>query len=183
MYKASAYLAYMQFLKVACDAYGKDFFRSHYSSLSSLARTQIEKTEFLKALQAGDQSVGESNDLGEVKTAVLFQVLSCLNGEWISVFCSDDKDACAGMVQFDGVSCLRVLSLFWYLKTMQGLTKSMVNDFYQAYIATLSSSQSTFTVVEAGLVGRHIKVPFDRFFEDLYNDKFQLQKTGLLKYI
>ncbi len=45
----------------------------------------------MKELERLDIEVGKKNNLGEIKSFVLLQVLSVMLGEQIYVFCSDDK--------------------------------------------------------------------------------------------
>ena len=46
--------------------------------------------------------MGKKNNLGEIKSFVLLQVLSVMLGEQIYVFCSDDKNARNGAASFEG---------------------------------------------------------------------------------
>ena len=183
VYGLSCYLFYMQFLKDACDAYGKDYFLTHYEELSAFNSIGIEKSEFLKALEKGDQSIGEHHDLGEIKTAVLFQMLSNFYGEQVYVFCSDDRRARNGMTQFSGISCLSILTVFWWLCKKCDLPRESVQPFYDSYVASLADTQTCFYVVEKSPIGRFIRVPCSQVLNDLYSDKFQTLRNGMLKYI
>ena len=84
---------YTQMLKLACDAFSKDYFSEHYRVLEEADYTVISREDYLKELERLDIEVGKKNNLGEIKSFVLLQVLSVMLGEQIYVFCSYDKNA------------------------------------------------------------------------------------------
>lgn len=183
VYGDSCFLFYMGFLNRACAAYSKDYYSTHYKELSALDSARFDKKEFLVALEKGDQSVGKDNDLGEIKTAVLLQVLSNLRGEQIYIFCSDDRNARNGITQFPDISCLSILSIFWWLKKECDLPKEKAQEYYNSYVGTLAESQTSFAVVESGSMNRFKKIPVAKVFEEIYDDKFLLLRNGMLKYV
>ena len=181
-YGESSYWVYSQFLKTACDAYSKDLFTTHYSSVATIDPDGVTEDVFLKAISEGDESVGRGNDLGEIKTAVLLQTLSRLRGENIHVFYSDDQNARKGMIQFDDVSCISILSAFVQLKNEGKITREEAQPLFDSYLSTLAPTQKSFTVVEADPVGRHQKVAFENVFQDIFDDKFHILPIGMLRY-
>lgn len=183
VYGDSCYVFYMNFLNKACAVYTKDYYSTHYKDLGALDPAQIDKKEFLIALENGDQSVGEDHDLGEIKTAVLLQVLSNLHGEQIYIFCSDDRNARNGITRFPGISCLSILSIFWWLKNECDLPKDKAKVYFDSYITTLAESQTTFKVVESGSMDRFKKIVVTEVFEEIYDDRFLLLRNGMLKYV
>lgn len=92
---------YTQMLKLACDAFSKDYFSEHYRALEEADYTVISREDYLKKLERLDIEVGKKNNLGEIKSFVLLQVLSVMLGEQIYVFCSDDKNARNGATNFE----------------------------------------------------------------------------------
>ncbi len=182
IYGSSCHLIYADYLKKACEAYDKDFFITHYSDLSLQNLITYNRKEFLHAISKGDASIGNDNDLGEIKSALLLQTLSTIMGKRIYVFCSDDRNARKGMLNFEDVICLSILSVFWSLKEAQVLTKEAAWPYFDSYTSSLASSQTTFRVIEAGTVGRFIKVPLVQLFDDLFENKFLLLRNGMLKY-
>ena len=92
---------YTQMLKLACDAFSKDYFSEHYRALEDADYATISNEDYLKELQLLDIEVGKKNNLGEIKSFVLLQVLSVMLGEQIYVFCSDDKNARNGATNFE----------------------------------------------------------------------------------
>lgn len=171
---------YIQFLREACAAYGKDYFATYYADLSSQQRTDMSREEFLEALSNGDASIGTKQDLGELKTAVLLQVLSNLNDAEMHVFCSDDKNARAGMTQFPNVSCMSILTAFWELKEL--MTKEELRLYYDSFVESLHPTQKGFKVIEANGTGRLLTITFEQFFEDLILGKMDALGTGMLRY-
>lgn len=92
---------YTQMLKLACDAFSKDYFSEHYQALEEADYAAISREDYLKELERLDIEVGKKNNLGEIKSFVLLQVLSVMLGEQIYVFCSDDKNARNGATNFE----------------------------------------------------------------------------------
>ncbi len=103
---------YTQRLKLACDAFSKDYFSEHYRALEDADYTTISKEDYLKELQLLVIEVGKKKNLGEIKSFVLLQVLSVMLGERIYVFCSDDKNARNEATNFEDVRCISLVSVF-----------------------------------------------------------------------
>ena len=100
---------YTQMLKLACDAFSKDYFSEHYRALEEADYAAISREDYLKELERLDIEVGKKNSLGEIKSFVLLQVLSVMLGEQIYVFCSDDKNARNGATNFEDVRCISLV--------------------------------------------------------------------------
>lgn len=62
---------YTQMLKLACDAFSKDYFSEHYWSLEEADYAAISREDYLKELERLDIEVGKKNNLGEIKSFVL----------------------------------------------------------------------------------------------------------------
>ena len=107
---------YTQMLKLACDAFSRNYFSEHYRALEDADYATISNEDYLKELERLDIEVGKKNNLGEIKSFVLLQVLSVMLGEQIYVFCSDDKNARNGATNFEDVRCISLVSVFSRLK-------------------------------------------------------------------
>lgn len=105
---------YTQMLKLACDAFSKDYFSEHYQALEEADYAAISREDYLKELERLDIEVGKKNNLGEIKSFVLLQVLSVMLGEQIYVFCSDDKNARNGATNFEDVRCISLVSVLLF---------------------------------------------------------------------
>ena len=103
---------YTQMLKLACDAFSKDYFSEHYRALEEADYAAISREDYLKELERLDIEVGKKNNLGEIKSFVLLQVLSVMLGEQIYVFCSDDKNARNGATNFEDIRCISLVSVY-----------------------------------------------------------------------
>lgn len=57
---------YTQMLKLACDAFSKDYFSEHYRALEEADYTVISREDYLKKLERLDIEVGKKNNLGEI---------------------------------------------------------------------------------------------------------------------
>lgn len=182
VYGLGCYPMYTTYLKEACNAFGTSHFSTHYGSLSSFDYNTQDKTTFLAEIAKGDTSVGIDNHLGEIKTYVLLQILANLNGEQIYMFYSDDGDARKGMIQFSGVSCFSVLSLFLQLKNENVLDKTQAQPYFTAYRSSLAPSQTQFRVMKADREGRIDRVLCEQVFEDIFDDKFEMLRNGMLRY-
>ena len=123
---------YTQMLKLACDAFSKDYFSEHYRVLE-------------------DIEVGKKNNLGEIKSFVLLQVLSVMLGEQIYVFCSDDKNARNGATNFEDVRCISLVSVFSRLKEESNWTLADAEPYIESLIAFYQDHhQTTFRVIAIG---------------------------------
>ena len=65
-------------LKLACDAFSKDYFSEHYRALEEADYATISREDYLKELERLDIEVGKKNNLGEIKSFVLLQVLAVM---------------------------------------------------------------------------------------------------------
>ena len=126
---------YTQMLKLACDAFSKDYFSEHYRVLEEADYTVISREDYLKELERLDIEVGKKNNLGEIKSFVLLQVLSVMLGEQIYVFCSDDKNARNGATNFEDVRCISLVSVFSRLKEESNLTLADAEPYIESLIA------------------------------------------------
>lgn len=71
---------YTQMLKLACDAFSRDYFSEHYRALEDADYATISNEDYLKELQLLDIEVGKKNNLGEIKSFVLKAHRSFLQG-------------------------------------------------------------------------------------------------------
>lgn len=178
-----ACVTYTQMLKLACDVFSKTYFPKYYQALELVDYETISVEDYLKELELFDSEVGKKNNLGEIKSFVLLQVLSIMYGEQIYVFCSDDKDARNGATNFEDVCCISLVSVFsrlkeeinWTIDDAKPYIESLVM-FYQNY------NQITFRVMEASEVRRLQQVPCRQVLEEIFAGKFIELKNGMLRY-
>ena len=102
IYAGSAEAVYADMLRNSCEAYKRGYFEENFTRLHELNYSATAKEPFLQALRADCDEIGTGKNLGELKSYVLFQMLSVKMGEQIYVFCSDDKNARNGIVSLGG---------------------------------------------------------------------------------
>ena len=174
---------YTQMLKLACDVFSKDYFSEHYRALEDADYTAISREDYLKELERLDIEVGKKNNLGEIKSFVLLQVLSVMLGEQIYVFCSDDRNARNGATNFEDVRCISLVSVFSRLKEEANWTFEDAEPYIESLIAFYQDHhQTTFRVMEASEVRRLQRIPCRQVLQEIFNGKFIELKNGMLRY-
>ena len=128
-----------------------------------------------------DIEVGKKNNLGEIKSFVLLQVLSVMLGEQIYVFCSDDKNARNGATNFEDVRCISLVSVFSRLKEESNWTLADAEPYIESLIAFYQDHhQTTFRVMEASEVRRLQRIPCRQVLQEIFDGKFIELKNGML---
>ena len=174
---------YTQMLKLACDAFSKDYFLKHYKTLEETDYMTITRENYLKELERLDIEIGKKNNLGEIKSFVLLQVLSVMLGEQIYVFCSDDKNAQNGAINFEDVRCISLLSVFLRLKEESNWTLTDAKPYIESLISFYQNHhQTAFRVMEASKVRRLKRIPCKQVLQEIFDDKFIELKNGMLRY-
>ena len=174
---------YTQMLKLACDAFSRNYFSEHYRALEEADYTAMSREDYLKELERLDIEVGKKNNLGEIKSFVLLQVLSVMLGEQIYVFCSDDKNARNGATNFEDVRCISLVSVFSRLKEESNWTLADAEPYIESLIAFYQDHhQTTFRVMEASEVRRLQRIPCRQVLQEIFDGKFIELKNGMLRY-
>ena len=184
IYGDLAISAYAEMLKTACDAYKEGYFEEKFLLLSKIDFLRVNREEFLRKLQVDCDTIGEGQNLGELKSYVLLQVLNIKHGAQIYVFCSDDKNARNGVVSIGGARCISVLSSFVRLKKEIGFSRGDAEPYIQSYMSScLGKDQKTFRVQDTSKEKRMCKIPCEQVFAEIFDGKIEEMKTGNLKYI
>ena len=171
-------------LKTACDAYKDGYFEEKFVLVSQMDCRSISREDFLKQLQDDCDTIGEGQNLGELKSYVLLQVLNLKFGEQIYVFCSDDKNARNGVISIGGARCISVLSSFVRLKKEISFTKEDAMPYIDSYMNTcLGKDQTAFRVQDTSKERRMCRIPCEQVFEEIFDGKIDELITGNLKYI
>lgn len=184
VYGEWAISAYAGMLKTACDAYKDGYFEEKFVLVSQMDCRSISREDFLKQLQDDCDTIGEGQNLGELKSYVLLQVLNLKFGEQIYVFCSDDKNARNGVISIGGARCISVLSSFVRLKKEISFTKEDAMPYIDSYMNTcLGKDQTAFRVQDTSKERRMCRIPCEQVFEEIFDGKIDELITGNLKYI
>ncbi len=174
---------YTQMLKLACDVFSRDYFCMHYLVLEELDYATISNENYLKELELLDIEVGKKNNLGEIKSFVLLQLLSIMLAQQIYVFCSDDKNARKGATNFEDVRCVSLVSLFSRLKEEANWTLNDAKPYIESLIAFYQNHhQTTFRVIEASEIKRVQQVSCRQVLQEIFEGKFIELKNGMLRY-
>lgn len=175
---------YADMLKNACDAYKYGYFEDKFELVSKMDFLGISKEDFLIQLQSDCDSIGNGQNLGELKSYVLLQMLNLKFGEQIYIFCSDDKNARNGVVNIDGARCISVLSSFVRLKKEINFTKEDAKPYFNSYMMKcLGKEQKTFKVQDISKEKRLCRIPCEQVFDEIFDGKIDELMTGNLKYI
>ena len=174
-----ALLRYAEMLKKACDAFKFRYYDMHFKSVAKANILNLDKTEFLKLID----SIKEGSNHGEIKTYVLKQMLSFINGDTIYIFCSDDRNARNGIISIGDVRCISILSSFLRLQKEIAFTKEEAYPYFKSYIHTCFQEENPLLKVhESSKEMRMIKRSSHVIFEDLFDNKLAELKNGNLRY-
>ena len=185
LYFRAGLTQYTALLKNACDAFDRDYFRTHYAELVALDPFNVSEAEYLKTLSDLDSAIGEGNNLGEIKEYVLLQWLNTLNEGPVFYFCSDDRNARNGVLSVEGikVQCISLISAFQRLKAEGVFTAESAKPYVDAVLNYYKESkQDNIRVVEASRIGRYMRVPCEQVVRELFEDRYMELPNGMLKY-
>ena len=176
---------YTNMFKIACDAFGADYFADHYADLDTLNYRNIPAATYIKKLNELEQNIGSGNNLGEIKAYILLQWLENQLGDQLFYFCSDDKDARNGVLVIDGINvhCITLVSAYQRLHVESKYTYENALPYINAILDYFSAhGQMNIRVIEASRIGRHMRVPCEQVFREIYEDRYEELANGLLKY-
>ncbi len=183
VYGTSSLLLYTNFLQAACEAYRKGYFEDNFKEVQKINYKDISKNDFLEILNKDCDSICAGQNLGEIKTYVLLQALSMMQGEQIYMFCSDDRNARSGIVSIGGVRCISVLSAFVRLRKECDFEFEDAKGYIQSWLEFCKKKgQITFKIQENSREKRLCKVPCGQVMREIYEDKLEETYMGNLKY-
>ena len=81
-----------------------------------------------------DMTVGYGNNLGEIKTYLMQQVLQYQDNIQLYVFCSDDKGARAGISGTTGIPCISAISSFYVVKEKLKMEQEEVRLYFDSWM-------------------------------------------------
>lgn len=183
IYGAMTYGIYANLLQKACQAYSEEYYENNFCELQKIDYGKISKSDFLEKLKTDCDAIGVGNNLGEIKTYVLLQVMSLMLGEQIYMFCSDDRNARSGIISIGGVKCISVLSAFARLKNECNLGQEEAEDYIKSWLDFCAlHKQTTFRVLENATALRMCKVPCEQVMREIYEGKLEETCMGYLRY-
>ncbi|KHM52655.1 hypothetical protein NZ47_03380 [Anaerovibrio lipolyticus] len=178
----SGIVVYVDFLQKACEYYSKDYFIENFKKLNGIDYLDITKEKFIMALKHDCDALGNDNNLGELKSYVLIQFLMFMHDQRVYIFCSDDKKARRGMINF-GIKCISVISSFMRLQKEIGFSKDEALPYINTWLGILKESgQSTFRIHNNYKEETVIRVACEKIFDEMFEGKLVELQTGELKY-
>lgn len=185
LYGRIAPYQFTNMVRAACDAFDRNYFSEHYADLENINYTGIPLKDYLEQLHSLDSNIGQGNNLGEIKAYVLLEWLSIQFGEQLFYFCSDDGDARKGILAVKGldVRCITLVSIYQRLRVERSCTAETAKPYIDAVLGFFNEhGQNSIRVIEAGKVGRYLRVPCEQVLREIYEDKFEELANGVLKY-
>lgn len=183
IYGDSAEAMYANMLKNGCDAYRNGYFEESFKRLQCIDYSGVSKESFLHELAEDCHEIGAGQNLGELKSYVLLQMLGMKLGEQIYVFCSDDRNARNGIVSLGGARCISVLSSFMRLAIDGNMSREEAEPYIESYLEEKHKrNQTTFRVIDASKEMRFCRVPCEQVIEEMYSGKFEVLQNGNLRY-
>ena len=183
LYNNSSMIMYSHMLKSACDAYSAKYFEDNFLPLEETDYATISEGQFLEKLNSACDYIGAGNNLGELKTYVLLQLLQIQDGGRIYVFCSDDKNARAGIVSLQDVQCMSVLSSFLKLHKEFGFSACDAKPYFDSYIEFCNHYGQTMFKIQDQSTDEILKIACEQVFDDIFSGRVKELKNGNLKYI
>ncbi len=72
---------YTNMLQKACEAYAEGYYENNFQELQKIEYGKITKNWFLEKLNVDSDSIRAGNNLGEIKTYILLQMLWLMLGK------------------------------------------------------------------------------------------------------
>ncbi|MDO4276188.1 MAG: hypothetical protein Q4D16_21170 [Eubacteriales bacterium] len=179
----SSVAEYCNLLKNGCEAYREGYFEEKFVRVSQIKIPEIGREEFLTLLEEDCDEIGPGQNLGELKSYVLLQVLNRKYGQQLYVFCSDDKNARNGVVTIDGVRCISVLSSFVRLQKEIEFDRQTAQPYIDSYLVMcFAQGQVAFKIQDSSKERRMCKVPCEDVFALMFEGKIEELQNGNLRY-
>ena len=180
LYGKNSISMFLFYLNNACSLFDGSFYGKYYAELEK--KTSLSETEFAAELSQRDVGVGCDNNLGEIKTYVLQQVLQNIENIQLYVFCSDDRRARAGLSDTGGIPCISALSSFYVLRERLHLERSEAKQYFDSWMQLHQAShQTAFKIHKNTKEMQLMKMDGYEIFDRIYNGTMTILKNGNLK--
>ncbi len=177
LYGKNAISVYLYYLETACSLFSSSFYKEYYSELEQ--KQGLSDDNFVKEIAACDLAVGCDNNLGEIKTYLLQQVLQNREDIQLYVFYSDDRKARAGLTYAGGIPSISALSAFYVLKVRLGMEKSEAKIYFDSWMRLhQNSNQTSFKVHKATKEQQLMKMDGYEIFDRIYDGSIGVAKDG-----
>ena len=177
LYGKNAISMYLYYLNNACNLFDSNFFGAYYSELEQ--KKELPDDEFAAEIVNSDSAVGCDNNLGEIKTFLLQQVLQNREDIQLYVFYSDDRKARFGLTYAAGVPSVSALSAFYVLKERLGIDKVEAKVYFDSWMKFhQSSKQTSFKVHRATKEQQLMTMDGYEIFDRIYDGTIGVAKDG-----
>lgn len=177
VYGENALTMYLYYLSNACSLFDSTFYSNYYAELEQ--RKELSDDEFAAEIICCDLLVGTDNNLGEMKTFLLQQVLAHRPDISIYIFYSDDRNARVGISVSGGVPGVSALAAFYVLKERLGMKKAEAKQYFDSWMQFhQNSNQTQFKIHRPTKEGQLKKVDGYEIFDRIYDGTIGIAKDG-----
>lgn len=177
LYGENAISMYLYYLNNACNLFSSSFYEEYYSGLEQ--KQELFDDDFATEIAACDLAVGCDNNLGEIKTYLLQQVLQNRDDILLYVFYSDDRKARTGLTYAGGIPSISALSAFYVVKERLGMEKSEAKVYFDSWMRLHQrSNQTSFKVHKATKEQQLTKMDGYEIFDRIYDGTIGVAKDG-----
>lgn len=178
------YHLYLNMLQNSCEIFSKGFYKKYYSVLDAMLNDTVSEAveeSFLQKLSECDETVGIDNNLGEIKTYTMSQILEKAGIGKIYVFCSDDRKARAGIAANTPMNCVSAISAFYLTRKYLDMEKEEAKLYFDSWMYLHRERQTEFKLYNNKPGKQLIKMDGYKILDGIYNDTLGLYKDGYLK--
>ena len=181
-YGKNAVSMFLFYLSNACELFEAGFYDHYYKILEQ--NSEMPDADFIIKIANCDENVGNDNNLGEIKTYLLQQILQTQEGIKLYVFCSDDKNARDGLAYGGGIPCISALSSFYILKRKLGMERDEARLCFDSWMQYHQMyKQVDFKVHKDTKEMQLIKMNGYEIFDRIYDGTLTIMKNGNLKLV
>lgn len=182
-YGDSSIEVFKESLKESCDVISFDYYLNNYQSLQTYKRSD-DIDLFLSLLNKCDKKVGNNNNLGEIKVMVLLKTMQLFYPNNVYVFCSDDRRARIGMYSITQIACKSLMTVFWEMHK-DAYPKEEAQEFFipiKNYLTKNGTNSGNIRVFNSKR-DEQLRIPCQKVFDDIFDDKLDALIDGMLRYI
>lgn len=179
-YGKNAISMYLFYLSNACALFEIGFYGKYYALLEQ--NCELPDAVFAQKITLCDEMVGCDNNLGEIKTYLLQQVLQIQEEVQLYIFCSDDKNAREGLAYGGNIPCISALSSFYILKERLKMERDEAKLYFDSWMQFhRKNHQCYFKVHKDTKEMQFMKMEGYEVFNRIYDGTLTIMKNGNLK--
>lgn len=178
-----AYLKYVIALRNSCDLFSASLFDRYYAPLEEYLVERGDNYELLPFCQmiiACDQNIGVDNNLGEIKSYMMAQLLNDESAITLSVFCSDDRRARNSIAAIGSFSCVSAIASFYLVRKYLDMSREEAMLYFDSWMRLHEKVQTCFRVQNSRPEHQLVKMDGYDIFDRIYRGTLVLAKNGEL---